>query len=198
MNKKVRLALLLTIALLLTGYMVSSIPATPVAAAQNDWGILCSGVTAGERGILFDIAGSGVNDESGLFWFINNGNVDENCTLYTTINPALPTNTYPKLRVRAAVNDSARFKVLVFKRNAANQFCDSPVATITWNDTQDHSGFLNREITMPANVSICEVRVKLDDYPNSIYYGMTSALIADIRIWDGATIGWQETFDATP
>jgi hypothetical protein len=196
MNKSFRLAAVLVIALLFAGYMISRSPATPASAAS--WTIVCTGVTGSERNLWFDTAGPGTNDEGGFFYFINNSIGDENCTAYTAINPAVSTNTYPKLRVRAAVNDSARFTIQVFKLDPLGEFCDSLVTTVSWNDTEDHSGFLTKEVTLPASTSICEIRVKLDDYPNSTSSARTNALIGDIRIWNGSTIGWRETFTAAP
>lgn len=196
MKKKVRLVLLMVIALLLAGYMTSRSPVTPVSAAH--WTILCAGVTGSERNLWFDTAGPGVNDEGGFFYFWNNSTGDENCGAYTSISPAVSTNTYPKLKVRAAVNDSARFSIQVMKLDPLGEFCDVLVSSISWSDTEDHSGFLTKEIALPANTSICQLKIQLDDYPNSTASGRTNALIGDIRIWNGTASGWRETFTASP
>ena len=200
MYGKFRTFPLLVIALLFAALFTFHSPAAPATASPSNWSVLCIGVANNdsERGLWFDTAGGGVNDESALFWFINNSGSDENCTATSSINPAVSTNTYPKLRVRAAVNDTARFKIQVFRQASAGEFCDILVATINWADDQDHSGFLTKELTLPANTDICEIRVKLDDFSNAANTGRTNALIADLRIWDGSAIGWRESFAANP
>jgi hypothetical protein len=199
MNRISRLALVLAITLLITGIVVSHSPATPASAAS--WTIVCTTNIAGsDRNLWPDTAGPGINNEGGFFYFWNKSIANESCTALAYPKADVSTTTYQKLKVRAAVNDGARFKVQVLEQQIGGEFCQPSVlvGTISWSDTEDHSGFLTKEITLPAGKNICLVKVVIDDYPNSIATGRTNALIDDIRIWNGISSGWRETFSAAP
>jgi hypothetical protein len=197
MNKTSRFLLIFVIAWLATGAMVARTPATSVEASPGDWRFTCARVLATERDIWFDAPGAGVNDEGGLFYFTNNSTDNETCTALRDISPAVSSTQYPKLRIRAAVSDGARFNVQVFEFGVS-EFCETRVATIAWTDDQDHSGFVTKERTLPPDKNICAIKVILDDYPNNIATGRTMALIGDIRIWNGTNFAWHETFTAEP
>ncbi len=191
MNRKYRFVSVLLISWLILGIVIYSSPGAEVAAAS--WGINCTGVLGSERGLWLDSAGPGGNNEGGYFWIKNNDAGNETCTAQSSINPAISSSKFPKLKVRAAVNDGAKFKVQVYEYGVS-EFCETLVATIAWSATEDHSGFLTKEITLPAGKEICLVTMTLDDDPDTIKSWRTNALVDDIRIWNGSTVGWKETF----
>lgn len=201
MNAISRLAIVLIVAVLVTGLAASRSLATQDTVLQQSpsaWHFYsCSRTLATERGLWFDTAGPGVNDEGALFWFLNKSTTNESCTVYSAVDPAVSTTTYPRLTVRAAVNDSARFYVRVYDMGVG-EFCEHLLATLSWSATEDHSGFLTKNLTLPTGKSICQVRVMLTDDPDITATGRTNALIGDIRIWNGQTYGWRETFAANP
>lgn len=171
---------------------------TPAKSAS--WTAACTASVPGsERGLWFDTAGvgsGGNNNEAGLFWLVTNSSASERCTYTAEINPTISTNTYPKLRVRVAVNDGAIFKVQVYEFGVS-EFCETLVATIATTRTEDNSQFMTKEITLLKGKNICAVAITLDDDPNDspgTDYGRANALIDYIWIWSGSTYGWTESF----
>lgn len=194
MNTKLRFILVLSVAGLLTGLLLIQSPAIQTSAAS--WTITCSGVTSSQRGLWLDAASGEANNEAGFFWLQNNDAGTETCHATAYLSPLVSTNAYPKLKVRAAVNDGAVFQVQVFER-AISDFCTDNmkrVATLSWGASQDTSGYVVKEIDLPADKDICAVRIVLSDDPDSTDTWRTNALIDYIRISNGTTNGWTDRF----
>lgn len=157
----------------------------------------CTNVATSERGLWDDMAGAGVNNESGLFWLLTNSSLNEQCSYYSSIAfPGVSTTTYPKLRVRAAVNDSARLYVYLYRFNT-NGTCGTYLTGLATGVADDHSGFVTLTISLPVGYRICQVRIDLTDDPDSNTGYRTSALIDDIRLHTATNVnsyGWVESF----
>ncbi len=94
-----------------------------VTAFDKVWSLVpvCTGVDASirSRGLWNDMPGAatpGVNNDAGLIWLVTDDAGNEYCTYSATV-PNMPTNDFPTLRMRAAVNDGARFAVGVYGWN---------------------------------------------------------------------------------
>lgn len=167
------------------------------AFTHNTWrqGNLIN-VAANECGLWDDMpsaAANGNNDEAGLLWFLTNNSTDEKCSYSSDINDT-QTDNAPLLRVRAAVNDGARFTVKVFERGVS-EFCETPVSSIT--ATAADSEFHSYQVSLPAHKTICLVQITLDDNPDNIASLRASALIDYVWLWNGvnnAGIIWFESF----
>lgn len=170
---------------------------TPAKSAS--WSAACTNVTGSERNLWFDSAGAataGSNNDAGFFYLVTNSSANEKCTFTSEINPTISSSTYNKLNVRVAVNDGAKFKVQLFEFGVS-EFCETPIISIITSSTEDDSAFRTKEITIPSGKDICAVAITLDDDPNDqtgTDYGRANALIDYIRIWNGKTTGWQESF----
>jgi hypothetical protein len=152
--------------------------------------------TVSEYGLWDDMPGApGLNNEAGLLWIVTNRRAEEQRCIYNSwFDEGVSTNVYPYLRTRVAVNDNARFKVEVFDNPPGTEFCEHRVWWFTTPATHDDSSFREYQYRLPPNTSICAVRITIDDDPNNVRARRATALIDYIRIWNGNTIGWRESF----
>lgn len=198
MNRKYRIALLLAFAALIILGLTLYASKSPALAQSSNWTVTCKGVAAKDRGLWFDMAGPGPNNEGALFWIRNRTSGDETCTATTSIIPGVSTDKYPTLRVRAAVNDGAMFGVQVFKMNSSGSACSELLAHVLWSGDEDNSEIVGKQVTITEKTKICMIKMTLTDDPDEIRAYWTNALLDEIRIWDGISAGWLETFTVTP
>jgi hypothetical protein len=198
MNRKTRLVLALAFAILVAVAITVRDPTTTAQAQSPIWTITCKGVATADRGLWFDSAGPGANNEGAFFWIRNRTNGDESCTASVKIIPGVSTDKFSTLRVRAAVNDGARFSVQALKLNASGSACSEVAAYVVWNENNDNNEFVVKTVEFTEKTRICMISMTLTDEPNEIRTLRTNALVDEIRIWDGATTGWMESFTVTP
>lgn len=156
------------------------------------WG--CANVSANQYGLWDDMPGAGVNNESGLLWFINDQTLAEVCSYASAIAaPGLSTTSFPQLRYRVAVNDSARFSVSLYRFTTSG--CTS-FRSHTTPATNDDSAFRTYTVNIPTGSSLCRVIITLTDDPATVASSRSSALIDSVELRNPTTgaIGWQETF----
>jgi len=197
-NRKINFILALAFAILTFIGLADHASNSTALAQSTVWTISCKGLVAKDRGLWFDAAGPGPNNEGGFFWIRNRTAADESCTASISIIPGVSTDKYPFMRVRAAVNDGAMFSVQAIKMNSAHSACSVLAGYVIWNGSDDNSEIIGKQLTFTEKTEICMIRMTLTDDPNEIKTYWTNALIDEIRIWDGARTGWEETFTVTP
>lgn len=198
MNRKFRSALAVAFAILIVIGLADHASNSTALAQSTIWTITCKGVANKDRGLWLDAAGPGANNEGGFFWIRNRTTGNESCTASTRIIPGVSTGKYQNLKVRAAVNDGAMFSVQALKLNSAGNACNVVVAYVLWSGNDDNSDFVVKRANFTEKTEICMVSMTLTDDPDEIRALWTNAMVDEIRIWDGASTGWVESFTVTP
>ncbi|MBK8048049.1 MAG: hypothetical protein IPK16_13500 [Anaerolineales bacterium] len=132
----------------------------------------------------------GANNEAGLLWFVTNDGLNEQCSYRSTIGGlGVLAN---RVQFRVAVNDNARFRVGLYR--ISNGVCVPFLAFLT-TTTSDDSQFRTTFASF-ATSRICRVQLLLTDDPNTFNAAIdtTSALIDYVRLLNGTTRTWQESF----
>ena len=171
---------------LLVGILAS---AHPLQAFNKTW--FSNGCTNATGDLWDDMPGAGLNNEAGLFWVDTNSLLNEECT-FSADGEGVSTDTYRYLKMRVSVNDGAIFTV---RLREVGEFCTGTViATLATSTSQDNSGWVSKQLTLPLGKTVGDVCITLTDDPNGVLSQRAAALIDYIKITGAAGIGWQETF----
>jgi hypothetical protein len=165
--------------------ILAALPAR-IAAFSKTWVGSCA-----DGGLWDDSPGAGQDNESAFFWFRTDTAANEYCTYYSEIQ-GLDTSAYPKLSVRAAVNDGAVLYVGLRRfPGGPNEFPDPPCTgellgsvTISGNSTpaaQSRSEFVTAWVDLSPDWA-GQVCITLNDAPNTVASERASALIDYIKV----------------
>lgn len=173
------------------GVLLVGILATvhPLQAFNKTW--FSNGCTNATGDLWDDMPGAGLNNEAGLLWVETNSTANEECT-FSADGEGLSTDVYRYLKMRVSVNDGAIFTV---RLREVGEFCSGTViATLATSTSQDNSGWVSKQVTLPLGKTVGDVCITLTDDPNTIGSQRAAALIDYIKITGTPGIGWQETF----
>ena len=165
----------------------AAVNAPPTLAFQKTWSSpSCKDVSSPNRGFWDDAPGAGSSNESLYVWVKPNESVDEYCSIYSNLN----VSGYPRLSMRAAVNDGGRLDVYAY----AGTGCSSTkLGQMSVYGSNANSGWKTPSDLLDG-VAVRSICIRLGDYQDSHPYRV-SALIDYIRLRNsGGDTGWEEHF----
>jgi hypothetical protein len=193
------LAIVAGAAVLIVIFQVTG-PSVPSAVAfDHPWSkIKCNPMNVAE-GLWDDAPGAGQNNEAAFFWVANTAESSNSCT-YSTQVGNINTSEYRNVTLRVAVNDGATF-LIQFGQGTTGCGQGGPGGSVFFETTITgslaHSGFVNRNFSLPAGRSLTEICISISEqvFATGARY---SALVDNIRVWNKATgaVAWTETFTA--
>ncbi len=194
--KRVRIQALIGVGLLLALLAFSFGAPSDVAAFDHPWAnFISTNVLLAERGLWDDVAAGGpAMNEAGLLWFTNNQPLDETVGYRTSLQ--VSTSAYPKLIVRAALNDNALFRVGY--KTPATAGCVYPPA-LSWAAAEADGVYRVKTFTLPAGTTVNNICIVLTDNGDAVAIGHSNVLIDYIRLANAAgAFGWWENFTGAP